>query len=1600
MNQPSGKSNNSKLRELPKYLLFLVRMIAVLVFIVIFYVLSLRFGFVQNWTKDQVLNYINSNYHQDIHIDKFYFDPFDGFTAGILIKDHHQDTLFYTSKLEMGLYKSLLTLYNRALSMDDLTMQSSVFKLIQYEGESKTNLDYFLDSFRDSLKSSSKPFEFNIKKIQLSDSKIYLRQDFIEAKIQFSELNATIDSVNNELKHYRFRKILLDNPVLEFTKSINPDTLDNDASIKNIEADSCKEGFGIAIDFVNINDGSFSIAIEKPDSFQRFQFNNIFFSSFNAYISEDLKQFDFIHLNAKTKDEFMLKNVAINHFMLNKRSFNIDKLKLETGRSNLEVKVQMKYPSGTSDDHKIENVIVQAEIAGSLIDPKDISYFVPHWNLYNFIRAKTSLPFYLKGNVFGTLNNLKGKGIEFKYEDQFSFQGDVHARNLLVKDKELINLKIQKLATTAAFIRTLFPEYNIPEGYNQFGKIILNGNFDGYFHDFVAFGDFQTDLGYLHSDIKLKLSKADQTALYSGSFDARQLDLGKLLGDSNFGKINLTSKILDGKGLNKDNIFANLEALVSDFEYKKYHYKDIRFKGNINKDHFLGEFRIVDENADLHLKGNISRKHDDFKIQLTSAISKLNLKALHFSEDSLDFSGNINCDITGSQESNFNGYFEAVDNKIFIHNNNVDLKKFRLEQVSSNNKRNLKLNSDFINFEVEGIFSLKTIKNEFFAYLIDKYPGLSNAISSEDLNTVSKTVAKGFVYIKNGTKLNQLTNFPVLIDKADCDFIFDNSKNIFEVTSNRFDLQYKDIFLSKLSLDIVSTEKLKLLFTSDYISKDLNRVAGNFKFSTSYDGETGQSLIQLFDSSNAKILINASSGFSYYQDTFKLMINNKDLFVENVRWRVNEKNVITKAKNSLQISNLELTDSTHFISIRDYNKQGLILKTDGFDISLVNPLIKNKNISFSGLFASEINIPDLNKISGSTAKINIFQLHFNKDNFGPFNIDASIDDVMKPWNVKIENIFQEHIIRGIGTINIPIKRDSYEYKPFDFSVDLDLKSFPMAFLENFISSIHNTSGSADGKMKFYSNDHKLFLTGDMHILKGGTTINYLGVPVQFSNQYIKFLEYAILFDKVAIEDKLGNPISLNGKLTHSHLKDFAADIQLRSDKALILDTKKGENLFYYGYGIGSVDVKFLGLFDKMDMDVHVTSAKGTKINIPIQNNEVASESKFVKFINKQSETPADTVIIHNPIEGLNLNMQLSITEDAEIYIIFDELAGDIMKGYGRGDLTIKSLRNNLFTVNGHYEVEEGQYLFTLYNFVNKPFAIKRGGTINWTGDPLDADINIEAVYEGLYTYIYPLIEEYYPDEIKKQEVRQQRTAVKVRMLLTGSLLKPNIKFDIDLPELTGDAKNFAETKLRILRANEDQLNQQIFGLLVLRSFINTSNDKGELVGKLNIGATTINTLSEMLSNQFSLFVSNLLSNAFDDVDFISGVDFNIGYDLSNENVGTTNLNEGEVVFSLKHRLWNDKWIVTLGGNYKSSSSNSLYGNSYFNPESVIEWNTPVKGLKLRIYYKADESLEGVKHKIGAGVNYRKEFDSFLDFEGELKAQSRKLKEARNEERKL
>ncbi|MBK9728575.1 MAG: translocation/assembly module TamB domain-containing protein [Saprospiraceae bacterium] len=1547
--------------------------------------LLLKTSVVQNYAKEKLLNYVNKQFNQDIQINSFYLDPFKGFTGSILIRDHHTDTLFYTNHMEIGFARSLWSLYYKNLQLQNLEIDSSVFHIIQYENESITNLEQFINNFKSKDSISSAKFNFKFDKLIFSKSSIRFIIPNTELNINFNSLNLAVDSINTDINYFKVRKLLVDRPTVNIIISKD----NNITSTKDQQGlDTCAMGYGLLVDFINFNNATLNYTSIDSGNTDNFYLENINFTLKSFFQSSDMSQLDFMHFNAKGSNGFSLKNALITNFRLDKNKATLEQLFIETPISKLKIELQADFSH--DDNYQIDylNSYYNLKLEEGIFNPLDLVSLFPKFNIEKYVNLKKDVVLNLKGEISGKVNSIKAKNINLNYGNHLTFNGNVNLRNITSKGKELINLNIAQLQSQASFIRSLFPNYKIPDTYDRFGTIRMNGQFDGYLNDFVAFGTFKTDLGIVQSDIKVRLLKNEKTATYSGIFKAIQLDLGKLINNQDFGIINLNTQILNGSGLSRDNVFANVNGQLFSFEYKKYVYKDISIIGNLNKDLFKGDISISDENIKLDLHGTAIRDKNQIALNINSRIQHINFFKLNLTSDTISYAGDLSCQFLGDFSKDFNGFIEVNNSRLEVHNQAFALKKIRLELSSINGLNAAKFVSDVADFQLGGLYNLSSLPQDVYSFLCVKYPEIQHTLNLKFNKSYHATKASGNIFIRDGEKLSQILAFPVVFKFMDVDFNIDTRSEIVELKSNRFDLEFQSFFASKFSFSILSSKDLKILVTTDFIKTSEKIVIGNFKFTTNFETNEGTSSIQIFDSTNTNILVNANLKSSLKNQEFSLNFINKDLFFNNQRWLINEKNKFIKGRDYFSISQMELTDSSHYISIHDIDQKGISLKTDGFDISFVNQFIRNKAIGFSGLFSLEVEIPDLKKFDGLNGNIEVFQLHFSKDNFGPFRLGFSVPDANKPWNLKIENIFQEHVISGSGTFNIPLGKGDYKYKAYDFGLDLSVKAFPFKFLENFISSISNTEGGGDGNLKFYSRDHKLYLTGKLISQKAKTSINYLGIPINFDKQPIRFEENEILFESLQLKDKFDNPISLNGKLIHDHFNDFEVVANLTAPKALILDTKKGENLFYYGYGFGSVDVDFTGPLSALDMNVRVTSLRGTKISIPVQSDQVVNESKFVKFNSKLNSIDTVKSPLHTSILGMNLNMQITMTDEAETAIVFDELTGDILKGSGRGNLLIKSLRNGVFTVNGTYEIEKGEYLFTLYNFVNKPFTIKRGGTITWTGDPLNANINLEAIYEGLYAPPYLLVQEYIEngDEVVKTEAKR-RTNVKLIMLLTGSLLKPDIKFDIELPELTGTLKGFADSKIQSLRSNQDQLNQQVFGLLVLRTFLNNNS----FDGGINLSATTINTMSEMLANQFSLFVSSLLSNAFGDVDFISGVDFNIGYDLDNASIGdtkqSTKLNEGEVVFSLKHRLWNDQWVVTLGGNYKSKSA--IYGNSYFNPESVIEWNTPVPGLKLRIYYRGDESIEGVKHKIGTGVNYRKEFDSFYDFNKELKNQAKK-----------
>jgi hypothetical protein len=217
------------------------------------------------------------------------------------------------------------------------------------------------------------------------------------------------------------------------------------------------------------------------------------------------------------------------------------------------------------------------------------------------------------------------------------------------------------------------------------------------------------------------------------------------------------------------------------------------------------------------------------------------------------------------------------------------------------------------------------------------------------------------------------------------------------------------------------------------------------------------------------------------------------------------------------------------------------------------------------------------------------------------------------------------------------------------------------------------------------------------------------------------------------------------------------------------------------------------------------------------------------------------------------------------------------------------------------------------------------------------------------------------------------------MNLEGPLLQPEINFDIAFPNLRQELQSYTETKLRVLKQDQNELNKQVFGLIVAGQF---------LPSEFALQGTEViyNTVSEFVSNQLSLLLTELFSEFIGEGEVISGIDFDIAYNQYQQvDLGDgQNFNRGdELEVSLKQDFFNDRFSIEVGGAFgvngnvrtASTTSGAFVGNDLVFTYILNQ----DRSLKLQVYQRLEPDIAGRKLQIGTGLSFQKEFNSFGEF---------------------
>lgn len=1231
----------------------------------------------------------------------------------------------------------------------------------------------------------------------------------------------------------------------------------------------------------------------------------------------------------------------------------LEEMHIKTNKTDIRGKYSMSATQFADFVKYNELVEMEGDLNASLVYISDLAFFVPQLKgIDNYV--------YLDGKVAGTVNNLRANDLELIINKESFLKGDFSFRGLPDFQNTFIYAELEELRTTANGLRQIpvlpFIEGKtlaVPNFFDQLGYIGFRGNFTGYVSDFVSFGKFETALGKIETDLLLKQNIKGEYE-YDGQVSSPFFQLGELLDAKDVGGVGIDVSV-KGKGFSKEAANFKAEGLINLVEYRDYRYKGIQLNGAFNKEEFTGEFAIKDPNIIADFNGSINVNTttpvSKFKLEVGKAnLARLNLFNQKDSLTTLSFQSEI--DLHGTDIDYFDGIARIKNLTYSDRRLSHKIDQFILIAGKENDVRKIELKSSFVDAKIAGNYKVKELpkafENFYHQYLIDS-------------NYVSKVVQnQQFELIAQFKKLAPITEvlYPVLVldSGATLNSSFDAVNSVLSLKFEGNSIQFKESKVDDFVLTVNSDiDSVNLNFVSSQLNIGDLRSVNQIEVSSNLKNNLNNNTFS-WNSWGSKISqgqFNISNRIESLQ-RMNLVFENSFFEVNDAVWNILNGNTIVLDSGRLDIQNLTVGNQSQQFKISGQasasQEDTLSIDLENIDLDFVSSLLPENTVALEGVANGNSNVVAVYDDFSLITNLKLDSLFINAVEIGESNVKSI-------WNSETNSLQVEGNLGDKESDILKVSGNVYPLnKENSLDLSLDFNLFPLELIRPYlVDYLTDIEGSLNGKVAVNGIAEAPELKGVLGLNKTKFHINYLNTSYSVDDQIIIEPEY-IGFNLIEVRDSKGSPAIATGTVFHENYTDFNYDIGLEFTDFISLNTTSKDNDLFYGRGITSGSANISGYSDQLILELDLKTEKGTDFKIPLEGGADVASSDFLVFTNspdynKETEQKVD-------LSGIQLNFDLEITPDAKVQIIFDEQVGDIIKAQGKGDIKMEINTIGDFNIYGQYLVEKGDYLFTLQNIINKRFDIAEGSSIYWDGDPYEAVLDMTAVYK-LRAPLYDLFPNDSTDEYKR------RTPIELELKLTDYLLKPGINFDIQLPSATEAAKDQLESVLYVNNSdvNPQEMNQQVFGLLVLNRFLPSASAGTATTGGYSAGSQSLSNGYEFVSNQLSNWASQLSDK----------YDFGVNYQPADE------LNSNQFDVSVSTQFFKNRLIFDGNVGYTGENPDLQNQNSGFVGEFTAEYKLRkdgryrVKGFNRSV---TNSLLQlNSPYTQGIGLFYREEFDT-------------------------
>ena len=1279
-------------------------------------------------------------------------------------------------------------------------------------------------------------------------------------------------------------------------------------------------------------------------------------------------------LTARERSGFVLDHLA-GRFYMTQGCLGFEDASIVTARSNIRIPyISLVGNSWAEYKDFLGQVRIEAALRNTSVSTDDIAWFAPKLRDWHVDFSNIDV------EVAGVVSDFTAKVRSMHIGEGTTLVADAVVKGLPDIRDTWFDLSVPRLHSSAEAVDGLALGIagrklsdKLVGILGNSGSVDLNARFKGKLASFDMQLGAATEVGDIACNLRMSPLKKGLSSV-RGDVETRNLRLGELLDRRDLlGNATLTAYVdgVIGKGVADANIAGN----VTQLGFNGYVYDSLRLDGRLRNREFDGRVTARDPNLDFDFFGLVDFNDSVPRYDFTMDLRHADLARLHINRrDSVSqLSAHIVANAGGRSLDDLNGRIQVTGARYRYNDKEIEASNMTVTGENSERSKLVELRSDF----ADATFRSKTSYRTVFEYLrrsawkylpmlreappeagpSERKAAVANdfsllSVNIRNFNPVADAVSAG-LQVADGSSLQLLFNpaSDQLSLKASSEYIerrrmlatrlsvnASNRGDSLAVYASAEDLYAGVLHLPRLSLTGGARQGRVQL--SAGFNDTTRRVSGLVGFRSAVVDEHGPngrvvdlrilpSHITRGDKTwqiyAHKILIDTAR---IVIDKFFVMNREQELLLNGIASRSRADSV------TLSLRNFDLSPFTQVAERMGYVIEG---RTNGS--AQMKSVLRGGEISADILFDSV----EVNDIPAPPMRL------ASRWDFARNRAGVTVVDRLK----------RDTLVRGF-----------YAPDQMRYYARVDIDSLDMGLLDPILTGvISSTEGVASADLVLQGQRREAELAGEIHVSGLRTKVDFTQVAYSMPEAVLSVKNNRFKASNVAVFDPQGHRGRFDFDMSLQHLSNISYDVRVAPQQMLVLDTDADDNDAFYGKVYATGSARISGDKGAVKMDIAASTDGNSSFVLPLSSKSNISNADFVVFVQPEKTDTLDNVARKKLLferkhrqradasNQMNITMALDVRPDAEVEI---DVAGNTVKGRGEGTLNLAiNPRANIFEIYGDYTISEGSFMLSLQQIINKRFTIESGSSIQWTGSPMNALLDIDAVYK-LKASLQPLLQ-----GTSENLGGDRSVPVECIIHLGDRLSNPSIGFDVRVPGSDPETQTLVTNAL----STPETVDTQFLYLLLFNSFMSENSSQANA----NIGSS--------VSAATGLeFVSNMVSN------WLSSSDYNvvIRYRPKSE------LTSDEVDFGLSKSLINNRLFVEVEGNYLIDNKQAAVNNnsmSNFMGEAYITYLIDRAGtLKLKAFTQTIDRFDENQglQETGIGVYFKEDFNNLRDLRDRIR----------------